>query len=73
MADLFPSSAFDNISLYDQVVIVGKDEHKGLIGLVVAIKNSEIAKEPSYIIELQATGDQIQRQAGNLKRYFKDK
>lgn len=73
MADLFPSSAFDNISLYDQVVIVGKDEYKGLIGLVVAIKNSEIAKEPSYIIELQATGDQIQRQAANLKRYFNDK
>lgn len=72
MADLFPSSAFDNISLNDDVIIVGPDDCKGLIGIVVAIKNSEISANSVFTVELQANGKKIQRPVEHLKRYFAD-
>ena len=72
MADLFPTSVFDNITLNDDVIIVGADQQKGLIGIVVGIKNSELMKEPIYTVELQATGKKIQRPIHNLKRYFNE-
>jgi len=71
MANLFSSSAFDNdISLNDRIVIVGKDELKGLIGIVVKIKHTQGMPEPIYTVELEANGKKVRRRLSNLKRHF---
>ena len=59
-----------NIEQYDHVKIIGKDEFKGYIGSVTGIYNNPTLVEPLYIIELQATGNIIQRPKGKLKPLY---
>jgi len=58
------------IEQYDHVKIIGKDEYKGYIGSVTGIYNNPTLSEPLYIIELQATGNIIQRPKSKLKPLY---
>ena len=58
------------IQQYDHVKIIGKDEYKGYIGSVTGIYNNPTLSEPLYIIELQATGNIIQRPKTQLKPLY---
>ena len=70
MADLFSNDTFNNINMNDSVIIVGKDNCKGLIGIVVGINKSISLQEPIFTIELQASGEKVQRRQQKLKRFF---
>jgi hypothetical protein len=59
-----------NIEQYDHVQIIGKDEYKGYIGCVTGIYNNPTLSEPLYIVELQATGNIIQRPKNRLKPLY---
>jgi hypothetical protein len=60
---------FDNIKIGDYVRIVGKDAHKGHIGLVEGIY---VTKDNTtmFKIQLQTNGETIDKLRINLKRHF---
>jgi hypothetical protein len=70
MDNLFTVDSFDAINKGDHVMIVGKDELKGLIGIIVAINSHTSLPECIFSVELEANGNIVQRKRGNLKRYF---
>jgi hypothetical protein len=70
MANLFGSESFNTINKGDHVRIVGRDDLKGLQGIVVSINTQITQSQHIYSVELEATGDIIQRYHSNLKRYF---
>jgi hypothetical protein len=70
MDNLFSAESFDAINKGDHIMIVGKDELKGLIGIIVAINSHASLPECIFSVELEANGRIIQRKKGNLKRYF---
>jgi len=70
MSMLFGSDSFDAINKGDHVRIVGRDDLKGLIGIVIAINTQVTLTDHIYSVELEATGEVVQRFKTNLKRYF---
>lgn len=50
----------------DRVTIVGADTHKGWRGVVTQVQNTRTL-HPCYSVELEATGESVERYAGNLQ------
>lgn len=72
MDNLFGDESFNLIDKGDYVRIIGKDQLKGLVGIVKNVNTSNNNPEPIYSIELEATGKTVQRKKSNIKRYFPD-
>jgi hypothetical protein len=70
MSSLFGSESFNAINKGDHVRIVGKDDLKGLNGIVVSINTQITNSQHIYAVELEATGEIIHRYQSNLRRYF---
>jgi preprotein translocase subunit YajC len=70
MDNLFSAESFDAINKGDHVIIIGRDELKGLIGIIVGINSHASLPECIFSVELEANGHIIQRKKKNLKRYF---
>lgn len=60
---------YDTIKTGDYVRIVGKDPLKGQIGLVEGYYTSK-SNNTIYKIQLQATGDTVDRHKNNLKKHY---
>lgn len=66
-SDLFDK--FDDINIGDKVKIVGKDEYKGHIGIVVRTSTTS-NNDHIFTVQLQTTGDTIDRVKNNIKRFY---
>lgn len=60
---------FEDLKLHDRVCVIRKDKYKGCIGTI-----DRIYKTPQdtimYTIELESTGNTIDRPKYNIKKYF---
>lgn len=66
-SDLF--NKFDDIKQGNKVRVVGKDKYKGHIGIIVRTFVTQ-HNEHMFTIQLQTTGDTIDRSKSNVKRYY---
>jgi hypothetical protein len=58
----------EKIAKGDTVIVTGRDEYKGWVGIVVATE--EVSGESVYTVELQADSKRIERFASNLRKEF---
>ena len=65
--DIFDN--IDNIAVDDKIKIIGKDPFKGHIGIVIRI-STNLHHEQAYTIQLQTTGETIDRSKKYVKRYY---
>ena len=66
-SDLFEQ--FDEIKKGDKVRIVGKDKLKGHIGVVIRTHTTQ-HNELVFSVELQSSGDTVDRTKKNIKRCY---
>lgn len=55
----------------DTVKVIGRDEYKGWVGIVITIE--EMSGDPIYVVELQANSKKIERYGESLRKEFEIK
>lgn len=61
----------DEIQKNDKICIVGRDKLKGYLGVVMRIYKTQ-HDEVMYSVQLDATGENVERKRKNIKKHYSE-